>query len=314
MRKVLFALAVSFFSFYVFAKDLTIMSFNIQGHGPGSSEHSFFNTKYKNQIAAVIHQSGASIVLLQEVRLNSGSDINPLLDILNSKGGTWKAATSVKYCDCTYDLNNAVLYDEKVVRLVEDYAKRLNFLAYKYNESEEDCRKYQFDKNHEQVLEFAFPKNAAETFLVVNVHAPAPKSDECRKEIEQIEKLYRYYKRKNIIIGGDFNTRRKELFPSSAFGDGIVDGDSGIFADFNSLKTTVSTSVNQKIALANDYDHFIVKGNNLFTISQQMHHVFSLRKKESYDSIKIGGSTYTNSEEYKSAISDHLPIMIRLRF
>ena len=292
------------------------MSFNIQGHGPGSSEHHFGNVKYKNQIAAIIHQSGASIVLLQEVRLKSENDISPLLDSLNRKGGNWKAVTSVNYYDCTSDLNNAVLYDEKVVLFIEDYAKKLNFLAYKYDKSngiEDDCRTYQFDKNHEQVLKFKFPKNSSNTFFVVNVHAPRPDNrEELKKEKEQIEKLYRYYKRESIIIGGDFNMHRRELFPSSAFGDAIVDGDRSIFEDENFLRTTLSS--NKKIYLANDYDHFIVKGNGVFSVSEKMHHVFSVRKRESYDSIKIGGTVYKTSDEYRNAISDHLPIMIKLKF
>lgn len=45
-----------------------------------------------------------------------------------------------------------------------------------------------------------------------------------------------------------------------------------------------------------------------------MHHVFSKRKKEKYDVIKIGGTSYTNSSDYYIGISDHLPIMIKLKF
>ena len=318
MRKkvFLFNLLVFLCSFGIFAKELTVMSFNVQGHGPGSSEHDFGNAKWKNQIAAVIKQSGASIVLLQEVRLNSENDINPLIEILNGKGGKWKSTTSVKYATCSYDLNNAVLYDEKNVLLVNDLSKKLNFRAYKYDQDNnvaDDCRTYQFDKNNEQVLEFSFPKNSAQTFYVVNVHAPGPGSQELRKEKEQLENLYRHYKRKPIIIAGDFNMRRREFVPSSAFGDAIVDGDSGMYADANSLRTTLSTA-GMKISLANDYDHFIVSRNSLFNVSEQMHHVFSPRKKESYDSIKIGGTTYKSTEEYKQGVSDHLPIMMKLNF
>ena len=298
--------------FEAVAQELTIMSFNIQGHG--NFEHNFGNSQWKNQIAAVIRQSGASIVLLQEVRLRSMADIERLCDALNRKGGKWKAKTSYEYATCSYDLHNAVLFDENVVSCVNDLAQKLNF--HKYYETKVECRKYRFDQNNEQVLEFCFPKNSKNTFYVVNVHAPSPGTSRLQEEKRQLEQFYAQYKRKlPMIIGGDFNLHRKDFIPSSAFSDAIVDGNSGVFADFDSLLTTVSKS-DIGIRLSNGYDHLIMRCNSLFSVSEQMHHVFSKKTSNTryYDSITIDGTTYASASEYMRYVSDHLPIMVKLQF
>ena len=315
--KVLLIILFLSLSANIFANELTILSFNVNGHGNNSSLHDFSNEEWNKQIAAVIKKSGASIVLLQEVRLRSEKSILPLCMLL---GENWKSVTSVEYSTCpSFGLNNAVLYDDNVVSLHLDHARKLNFYLFceQYNWIDEDCRKYRFDQNNEQILEFAFSKNSSQTFYVVNIHAPGPdRKTDLDKEKKQLENLYRDFKRKPIIIGGDFNMHRKEVASSSSFSDGIVDGDSGIYENFNYgfQKTTISTSSSRGIDLCNDYDHFIISKNKLFTISEQMHHVFSKRKKENYDVIKIGGTSYTNSSDYHIGISDHLPIMIKLKF
>ena len=72
--KRIFSFIILLFSLnFVFAKDLSIMSFNIQGHGPGSSEHRMGKTEWENQIVQIINSSGAHIVLLQEITLSSSS-------------------------------------------------------------------------------------------------------------------------------------------------------------------------------------------------------------------------------------------------
>ena len=39
LKNLLLILISLFFSFSVYASELTVMSFNVQGHGPSSSEH-----------------------------------------------------------------------------------------------------------------------------------------------------------------------------------------------------------------------------------------------------------------------------------
>ena len=45
-----------------------------------------------------------------------------------------------------------------------------------------------------------------------------------------------------------------------------------------------------------------------------MRHVFSSRKKDRYDTIKIGSKTYKTADAYKQDVSDHVPIMLTLQF
>ena len=72
--------------------------------------------------------------------------------------------------------------------------------------------------------------------------------------------------------------------------------------------------------LINDFDHFIISKNDIFTVNEQMHLVFSKDKKEKFENLKIGKYTYTNAYTYWRGqagipgISDHLPIMIKLKF
>lgn len=311
IKQFLACIVLLVFSFFAVSQEVTIMSFNVQGHG--NSEHNFGNSTWKNQIASVVKQSGASIVLLQEIRLRSEFDIDLLCETMTRKGGKWKAKTSFKYATCSYDLHNAVLFDESVVSFITDLAQELNLQ--KYHDSGVECRKYKFDQNNEQILEFSFPRNSKKTFYVVNVHAPGPGNIKLQEEKRQLEQFYSQHKRKvPLIIGGDFNLARKDFVPSSAFSDAIIDGDSGIFSDFNSVLTTVSTSDNG-IRLAHGYDHFIIRGNYLFSLSEQMHHVFSKKGNiQFYDSIKIGNTTYKSASEYRQEVSDHLPIMVKLQF
>ncbi len=310
-KNFLISCLIFLFAFCVSAKELAIMSFNI--HGFGSVNNNFNNAEWTSQIAKVIKKSEASIVLLQEVRLDSKYDIEKLCSSVNREGGKWKAVTTYEYAVCNKALHNAVLYDDSKVSLIYDHAKKLGFYDY-FNDQNNDCRKYKFFENRQQVLEFSFPKNSNTSFYVANVHAPGPENPKLNQEKVQLERFYADYKsRKPIILGGDFNLSRID-FRSSAFTDAILDGDSGIFSDFDSLRTTVSTNSKKGIELANGYDHFILKSNGLFKISEQMHHVFSSRPTRAYEKIKIGSRTYKTSEEYRQNISDHLPIMIRLKF
>ena len=54
--------------------------------------------------------------------------------------------------------------------------------------------------------------------------------------------------------------------------------------------------------------------NFCLLVSEQMHHVFSKDKKENYKKLKIGKEKYTNSFDYHRGLSDHMPIMIKLKF
>lgn len=324
--KRIFSLIILLFSLnFVFAKDLSIMSFNIQGHGPGSSEHRMGKTEWENQIVQIINSSGAHIVLLQEIPLYDVPNnlAKVFAEKLNKGSGSWDYITSVPYSISSMDLNNAVLYNKKYVNLMGDYAKKSPFNMYAYKENPtEDNRKYKFIKNNEQILEFTYNENPSSSFMIVNVHLPGPDENEKRfEERRQLELLYALHKRKMpVIIAGDFNISRKDLIRGSNFSDAIIDGSQERYADVWGQKTTVSSSDMVNFTLINDFDHFIISKNDIFTVNEQMHLVFSKDKKEKFENLKIGKYTYTNAYTYWRGqagipgISDHLPIMIKLKF
>lgn len=302
-------------SFVSCAGEFSIMSFNIQGN---NVQHDVINEDWVDQIVQVIKMSKADIVLLQEVRLLRESPANNLLESLvsklNKKGDNWNFCSSVRYAKCKMDLHNAILYNAKNVTLKKDlaYSPPFNFVQY-YDTTENDPRRYQFVYNNVQVIEFAHKDKSSQSFYVVNVHLPSPKNTKLVKERHILELLYADYKsKKPLIIAGDFNIRRSELKRGSNFSDAIIDGNEGRYSDFWGQKTTLSTST-KEFTLSNDYDHFIVNKNSLFYISEQMRHVFTKNKVEKYDTLSIGKEKYSNSFDYMD-LSDHMPIMIRLKF
>ena len=317
IRKIFLSIMLSLLSLNIFAKELTVMSFNIQGHGPNSSNHRFGNDNWENQLISAIDQSKADIVLLQEVPLMGVQNniSQTFLNKMSKKKSSWKSITSGVYSISNRDLNNAVLYNEAKVILQEDFAKKqpFNMAAYKLNPSIDD-RRFKFSVNNEQILEFSI-RNSDLHFYVVNVHLPGPNEKEkLYEERRVIEELYAYCKRKlPVIIGGDFNHSRKDLIRGSNFGDAIIDGKEGIYIDVWGQKSTV-TEDNNSFKLKNDFDHFIINPKNIFSVSEQMHLVFSKNKIESFSKLKIGRAIYTDSKSYHEGLSDHLPIMIKLSY
>lgn len=317
LKKLVLILISLLFSFSIYASELTVMSFNIQGHGPGSKEHRIGKDKWEDQIISVIEESQAQLVLLQEFPTKNDKKSKAAIEkFLKKLKGVWKCETSVSYSLSNMDLNNAVLYNTKYLTLVNDLAKQapFNMLAYKQNK-QEDTRKFKFIKNNEQILEFKHIDKPSKTFYIINIHLPAPDENEKKNyEIGEIAKVYAIYKRKvPLIIAGDFNISRKELINGSNLSDAIIDGNEGKYIDKWGQKTTVNQS-KKEIQLKSDYDHFIISNNSLFSISEQMHHVFSKDKKEGYEQLKIGKEIYTNSYDYHRGLSDHIPIMIKLKF
>ena len=318
LNKIVLVLIFLFSSFVIYASELTVVSFNIQGHGPGSFEHRFGNDKWENQIVSIIKESKAQLVLLQEfpVKRFSPVDETAINNFLKKLKGIWKCETSVDYSLSSMDLNNAILYNTKYLRLVNNLAKQIPFNMYTYKLSQqEDTRKFKFIKNNEQILEFEYIDNPSQTFYVVNVHLPAPDESEKKNyEIGEVSNLYATYKKTvPLIIAGDFNIRRIDLRHGSNLSDAIIDGNEGKYIQDWGQKTTVSGSWD-KLTLSNDYDHFIINNNSLFSMSEQMHLVFSKDKIEKFDQLTVGKETYTTSFDYRKSLSDHMPIMIKLKF
>lgn len=318
-KLLLFCLCCLLLLFPACAKELTVMSFNIQGHGPGSSEHRKGKEEWENQIIAIIQDSKANLVLLQEVPIFSFESENlaqKLAKKLNGKESGWKSVTSAGYALCSMDLNNAVLYNEKYVTFVNDMAGKEPFNMRRYGENQAvDERRFKFIKNNEQILEFSCNGKANSNFYLVNVHLPGPDESEKRYEERRIlADLYAYCKRKcPIILAGDFNFSRKELIRGSNFSDAIIDGKKDRYVDEWGQKTTVKES-SLSFDLSNDYDHFIVSSPQFFSVSEQMHLVFSKDKVEKFPKLKVAGKVYTNGYDFHRGLSDHLPIMIKLKY
>ena len=318
LNKIILTLVVLLFSFSIYASELTVMSINVQGHGPGSSEHRVGKDKWENQIVSIIKKSKAKLVLLQEFAVRKDSEQDKVLieKFLKKLKGKWEYETSALYSISSMDLNNAILYNTKYLKLVNDLAKQEPFNMYDYKlNQEEDTRRFKFIKNNEQILEFEYKDNNLQTFYVINIHLPAPNENVKKNyEIGEISKLYATYKRKiPLIIAGDFNISRKELLRGSNLSDAIIDGNEGNYIQEWGQKTTMKQN-KKEIELASDYDHIIISKNPLFSVSEQMHHAFPKYKKESYKKLKIGKEKYTNSFDYCRGLSDHIPIVIKLKF
>lgn len=294
------------FSFSIFAESFTIMSFNLLGAKRG---HTKDNLEWINNLTEIITTSKADIVLLQEVPQRYPEEIekNSFADVLTtSLGSQWYYRTSAMYSNCSYNLNNAILYKDSSVLILREI-----------NNSEFDL-KYK----NVQMIEFSLRKEKEKKFYVINLHLPFDRnnmthpSNEMRQELNAIKNLV-YDRRFPIIFGGDFNMTRRELIRETQFSNSryTIDGNGSLFYDEQGLLTTVSTSGDAKgIKLASDYDHFIV--NNYFVIKKDMRRVFTNLGSNSRncDKIQIGKNLYTSSVSFMDGVSDHLPIMIIVEY
>lgn len=305
----------------IFSESLKIMSFNL--NGTQKSHRLETNEQWANDIVAIIKQSEADIVLLQEVtieldkRLDTKYFKNPrknnVLDYfcrkLSGFGGKWEYFTSAGYMlqkdieieGETYSSgnktqNNAILYNTRKLK-GKDRAKEFGFD--KFN------GKFLFDKNSVQVIEFVELATNSK-INIVNVHIPHNNFDRYYRDFNTLERLYAQLKsRSAVIIGGDFNTHRKSLNDRNF--DNVDGTSSWYYSKEFGLLTTIQTNNEENFGFRNSYDHFIF--SNKIKEIQIMKRVKIPDNKQIYDSIQIGNNRFYNSYEYYERISDHFPII-----
>lgn len=319
-KRFCFSLVFLFVFATSFCDTLTIMSFNL--NGTNSSHRMKEKSRWAEDIAAIISQANADIVLLQEVsieldkRLDTEYFKNPKKDnvldffIRELKNGKWEYCTSADYIlrknmsidGRTYKSgnktqNNAVLYNESKLK-ANDQKKMLNFDTFKDS-------KYKFDKNSVQVIEFE-ERATRQKFIVMNVHLPYSDIDSYTKDLDTLERLYASQKLKmGVIVGGDFNTHREALTKRN-FDN--VDGTTNWYYNFNfGLLTTIAVRNSKTFAFANAYDHFIY--NKKIKEEKITQRVAIPTKDTSLSHVKIGNNTFYNSKDFYNRVSDHYPIV-----
>lgn len=305
-KKILGILFFSILLLPAFSETLNILSFNILG---AKYNHTKENPVWMSNLAEIIKNNKADIVLLQEVPQIYSEEIehNSFADeLINLLGEDWGYRSSASYSNCSYNLNNAILYRYRSVLILREI----------------DNSSYDFKYKNVQMVEFTLRNNYDKRFYVVNLHLPFDRAkissptNEMKMEMESIKNLI-YDRRFPAVFGGDFNMSRREIIRETQFSNSvkyIIDGNSSIYNDEQGLLTTISTKETQGIKLSSGYDHFIV--NNRFTIKKEMRRGFSELQSNNRNCsfITVGSRIYNNSESYKEYVSDHIPIIISLEF
>lgn len=295
------------------------MSFNLGTH---SSRHDANDSRWIENIAEIITVSNADLILLQEVPITNESDtkdefLRRVKDVLlgSQYHKHWQSLSTVSYIHDTTGsvpakklrkLNNAMLYDGNKLSCILGGYYPINFKDIYTSQN------YQPRFNNIQVVQFAFPQNQNKNLLVMNIHAyfKEPHSD-----LKFLCNIIRdYTDKQEFIIGGDINLSLEPAY--DAINTGVnrkiyIDGIDMFGGVRQGLKTTLSTKKEEdKITLAHDYDHFIYSSG--IKTKEEIHHVFSKVKLDSYDAgtIKVKGKAYKSAQEFKQDVSDHLPVVM----
>lgn len=331
-RAITFAV-VSFISIFIFAEEITVLSFNIAHNSAYKKEH---RKEWISQISEIVNSNNADIVLLQEIplELKRGfvkkyyGDVELhfkvpekrtiLNEIAESLGENWQFFSTATYLlhggvkidgiDISggdMSQNNAILY--KANRFsAEDMAKEFGFTRFP------DCD-YRFNKNNVQIVQFC-EMETGKSFVVSNVHLQSKNAIEKRNsDLENLADLLLNefggeIGDEPIIVGGDFNTNRWE-FDEMGFFLYFVDGK-------ESPKTTLST-VKDRIKYANDFDHFVYNlALKKFLTSEMNRAVLgnSGTDLEKVKSVVISGKKFNSAQEIRERLSDHVPIVISFDF
>lgn len=326
-------LILIFFSNAVYAEKITLLSLNMGAKG---------RTAYK--IADMIDESEADIVFLQEVWVKDPENA-ALNRMLKRLGDDWDFVTSSSYALMEmryvgeesyktggYAQNNAIVYNRKKLVLT-DLADEVGFTDFNGD--------YLFDKNNVQLVEFKLNKelvpagkldsgssSSNKKLYAINVHLPYNDYQHRIRDLETLEKLYAKYKHSSaLVIAGDFNLNRSALTVRNF---DFVDGSKRWFSDSNyGIATTVSPSKKSGVFFVNDYDHFIC--NKKTKVVEEMHRAFvdgktdSARKTDSdgrgdsssgrgkfCEELRFGKESFSSGSDYREAISDHVPIMMKI--
>ncbi len=336
MKKLFFILIFSTVGLFLWAQEITIMSYNI-AHNNAYKKANY--DEWIEQICTLINGNRADIVLLQEVPVAMEKGFESHLygdveihfkrpqehtildDIQNVLGENWAYLSTANYLLHTgvnidgvdysggdMAQNNAVFYNTEKT-FAQDMADELGFTKFP------DCD-YRFNKNNVQVLHFSVADDDGNVsyFIVTNVHLQSKNSIEKRNsDLQNLENLLLNEFGGElfdvpIIVGGDFNTSRDE-FDLVGFNGYIIDGGS-------SPKTTLSTT-GDRFKYANDYDHFVYNVAMMKKIKTGTRRaVFgeSGTNLEKEKSFVLNGIEFKSSKDIREKLSDHVPIVLTLEF
>lgn len=326
MKKNLFCMFIMIFlTFCIFCEEIKIMSFNLRGNDSNNRKE---NSEWVQAICNIIIDSKADIVLFQEVcidlekRLDTNifkiSQPNNLLDVFVNYLGSqeWGYFSTAEYGIRTRvtrngqqygygdkTQNNAILYNKEKLN-AKDWAEMLGFETF--------SGEFLFEKNTVQIIEFSLVEKDSvvaknnSSVLIGNVHLPYGNKEARYRDLQTLEKLYAKYKHNyGVIIGGDFNLRRSELINRNF---DFVDGTNSWYFDRHfGLATTLKNDENAFV-FSNDYDHFIY--NEKIIATTKMERAFIQGRNNSYETVTIGGISYTDAADYREKISDHIPVII----
>ena len=303
------------------------MSFNVNGIKNTVKT----NETYAKNISAVVKESLADIVLMQEFYIKQ--DEAELF--CGRLGANWQYFSTKDYIKHNFEKweaqNNIIFYNN--TKILPTYNKDSGIVNFKTD------NKYGFVKNHTQVVEFCISGQPSKSFVVVNVHLPLyvksysqQKLVDYRHDLKSLEALYSDLDSKGykLIIGGDFNTKRfrssgndageimlyrniwsrEERFPGA-----IVDSDSQLYCHpiYYGLFTNHFDKNREAISPTLDIDHFVIR--NLKVLKDTclylgQNHRENSNKHSPYV-FKVG-SKNCERDYYMKHVSDHLPIMIEL--
>lgn len=314
----------SFFLFFalsalLFAEELKLVSFNMGARSRTAS-----------QVAEMIETSGADIVCVQEIYLQSEKDdaAKKITAHLSKKNQKWEYLSTSGYLlqnlitikNETFKTggngqNNAIFFNKDTLQ-AEDLAGEAGFTEFgskKFDPatvSEEFLKSaYLFDKNNVQLVKITPVSSPEKPFILMNAHLPYTDKEHRKRDLASLERLFSKYKLKfPVILAGDFNTHRKDLAKRNF---DIVDGTESWYYDPNfGLPTTLSTKGESEIIFANDYDHFVM--NKKVRVVEKMHRLGSDSNSKTEKEILFGRAAYTNSISFRKEISDHSPITITI--
>ncbi len=334
MKKLTALISILLCSLSLFAATIKVMSFNVNGVKNKINA----NERYARNISAIIKESGADIVLMQEFYTKRDENEPKLL--CKTLGDSWWYFSARGYIasfsteEHVCQQNNVIFYNnQKILPTSNKDSGIVNFRT---------DSKYKFTKNHTQLVEFCLSGEPSKTFLVVNVHLPVYTKNRDRQklleylhDLKSLETLYSDLDKKSrrIIIGGDFNTKRAKSsgldageilrykYPNSKierFSGAIVDSDNQLYCyQIGGLPTSGFDKNQSRISPTLDIDHFIVK--NINVVKDTGLYLGSVHlENNNYNSPYIFKNISKDSKfertmkYYKQHVSDHLPIIIEL--
>lgn len=332
MKKIATLTCIFLGSLSLYATTIKVMSFNVNGVRNSIKN----NEKYANNICAVVKESRADIVLMQEFYTKRDEPES----MCKRLGTSWQYFSAKWYIapfskeEHVCQQNNVIFYNnQKILPTSNKDSGIVNFRT---------DSKYKFSKNHTQLVEFCLSGEPSKTFVVVNVHLPLYTKDRDRKtllnylhDLKSLETLYSDLDKKGrrIIVGGDFNTKRAKSsgldageilmykYPNSKierFPGAIVDSDNQLYCyPIRGLLTSGFDKNQSRISPTLDIDHFIVK--NIKVVKDSGLYLGSVHlENNNYNSPYIFKNISKDSKYkgtmkyYKQHVSDHVPIIIEL--